>query len=521
MKEFLEKIKERLDKLSPPQKIALGVIVALLISTALVSALWIRSPEYGLLYSNLTPSDAAQVVKRLKEMRIPYKLEEGGRIYVPLDKIYELRIKLASEGIPKGGKVGFELFDKTSFSISDFAQRINYIRALQGELERTIESLKEVEWARVHIAMPKESIFISKEKEPSASVVIKLRPNSLLTEDQIKGIVYLVASAVPRLSPKRVVVVDSEGNILAGAKKEEFLTGNQIRLKNQIEQDLEDKIVKLLEKVTGKGKVIAKVSVDMDFSKVEETVESYDPYNVAVRSEQIIQKQSTGTQIIPMGVPGVLSNLPDTNISTQTKFPKSSQKETNRIVNYEIGKTVKSIKEPVGRILRISAAVLVDGKYSPADIGKLKSLVQRAIGYSKQRGDQVELISMPFKEIEVMTPERGMVDILKNAVVISKIISPVIKGIVAIVIMLILIIALRKTVKEILPPALPKEEERKELPKPEETERQKGIKAEELAEAEEIKALPVHEEIRKIAKEDPEKVAYLTRLWLKEEEKGL
>jgi len=512
MPKFMTHIISKLKELTPIQKIALGVTASMLISVAMVSLLWIRSPEYGLLYSNLTPDDAAQIIKRLKETRVPYRLKESGKIYVPLEDVYELRIRLASEGLPKGGSIGFEIFDKNSFGISDFVQRINYIRALQGELARTIESLEEVEWARVHIAMPKESLFISKQKQPSASVVLKLKPNRILTEDQIQGIAYLVASAVPRLSSERVVIVDSEGHILAGVKKDELFSGNQIKIKNQIEQELEDKIISLLEKVTGKDKVIAKVSVDMDFSKIEKTLETYDPYNVAIRSEQIIQRQSSGTQVLPMGVPGVLSNLPDTNVSNakNVNLPKGNQKETNRVVNYEIGKTVQSIKEPIGRIVRISAAVLVDGKYSAADITKLKLLVQKAIGYSKQRGDQIEIVNMPFKQIETKSHKKGIIEILGSASLISKVISPLIKGIIATAIVFILVAGLKKIIKELpLQPSPP--EETKELPRPTEK-----IELPELAKVEEVKALPVHEEVKRIARKDPEKVAYLTKLWLKE-----
>ena len=520
MPKFIIPILEKIKELPPSQKIILGIVISILISVAAVSIMWVRSPEYGLLYSNLNADDTAHIIKKLKDMKIPYKLKEGGRIYVPLDKVYELRIRLASEGLPKGEGVGFEIFDKTNFGISDFAQKINYIRALQGELARTIESLDEVEWARVHIAMPKESLFISRQKQPSASVVIKLKPNHGLSEEEIQGIVYLVSAAIPRLDAKRVILVDSEGHILAGANKNKMFSGNQIRIKNQIEQELEDKIVGLLEKVTGKDKVIAKVSVDMDFSRVEKKLETYDPYNVAIRSEQIIQKQSSGAETLPMGVPGVLSNIPNTNVSgtlnKNLNSTKNTQKESNKVVNYEIGKTVESIKEPIGRIIRISAAVLVDGKYNATDIAKLKLLVQKAIGYSKQRGDQIEIVNMPFKEIETEKQGHGIMVLLKNVPMISRVINPLIKGISATLIMFILVMSLKKILREIIIPKAPvetekQEEETQELPKP-----VKDIEATELAEAEEIKALPVHEEVKKIAQEDPERVAYLTKLWLKE-----
>ncbi len=525
MREFIDSLLKRLKELTPSQKIILGVAASLLISVAVVSIMWIKSPEYGLLYSNLNPDDTAQIIKKLKEMRVPYKLKEGGRIYVPVENVYELRVKLASQGLPKGGGVGFEIFDKTNLGISDFAQHINYLRALQGELARTIESLDEVEWARVHIAMPKESLFISKQKEPSASVVLKIKPNCMLTEEEIQGIVYLVASAVPRLSSKRVVVIDSEGHVLSGAKKKTLSSENQIKIKNELEQELEDKIVDLLEKVTGKGKVIAKVSVDMDFSEIRKDIESYDPYNVAIRSEQILQKKSTGTQPVPMGVPGVLSNIPNTSasgISNRQVNQKNIQNETNRVVNYEIGKTVQSIKEQAGRITRISAAVLVDGKYSPSDMAKLKLLVQKAIGYSKQRGDQIEIVNMPFKEIKIASQEKGITALFKQIPMLSHVIAPLIKGLAATVIMFLLISTLKKLIKELIPQPVQveeieeKEEEKQQLP-----ESSAGINVQQLSESEEIKALPVHEEVKKLAKEDPERIAYLTKLWLKEAKEEL
>jgi len=520
----VKSIIERFNKLSLIHKIAIGVVLSLLISIVVVSIIWIESPVYSILYYNLDTNDAAAVVNKLKEMRVPYRVKEPGKIYVPADEVYELRLKLASEGLPKGGSVGFEIFDKSNFGVSDFVQNINYIRALQGELSRTIASLEEIEWARVHIAMPRESLFVSRQRSPSASVVLKLKPNMALSDDQVQGIVYLVAAGVPKLESKDVVVIDTEGHVLAGGDKNNLFIGNQIKLKAQTERELEDKIQSLLERVVGPGKAIAKVSVDMDFSRVEKTQEIYDPDNVAIRSEQNVETQSLGGQAVPVGVPGVMSNLPHgNNLSGNPTAPtaRTNQRQNNKIINYEISKTVQSIKEPTGKIVRISAAVLVDGTYKEAngkvqyiprskeEMSKLKLVVQKAIGYSKKRGDQIEIVNVPFNKtlIKEEAPNKiGIADILKDKNFWYRIVNPLTKGLVIIAIMLILAAILKKILKEVpLPTPTPLPEG---LPK--------SVKELETDKAGEgVKALPLHEEIKEIAQQEPEKIAQIAKLWLK------
>ena len=508
MPDILKNSINSLKRIPLKKKIALGTILALFVSSTVVTLMWIKTPEYKVLYANLDPQDAGTIINRLKEMRISYKLKDSGKIYVPEDKVYEIRIKLASEGLPKGKQAGFELFDKTSFGITDFAQKVNYWRALQGELSRTISSLNEVDWARVHIAMPKESLFIEKEKKPSVSVLLKIHPNSLLTEDKARAIAYLVSASVPRLDPKDVVIVDTDGHILAagvnGTNSGKWL-GDQLKMQNQLEAELEQKVKSLLEKAVGVGKVIAKVSVDMDFSRVEKREELYNPDEVAIRSEQHIEQTSAGMQTTPFGIPGVLSNLPKGQKGNITPTPLK-QSRHNKIINYEISKTVKHITEPIGKIKRISVAVLVDGKYKEEEMKKFKAIVEKAVGYSKERGDQIDIVGMPFdksylKEEAIMQKKA---ESLEKRRFLYRLAISLAKGFTLVILVVILAILLKKLLNSLTPTALP---ELEGLPKP--------VRELEVS-MEKPKALSLTEEIKEIAKKEPEKMAQIAKSWIRE-----
>jgi len=527
MMDRLREIIKKIKSLSLSQKIALVIIFALIISSICVSFLWISSPEYQLLYGNLSPEDAGTIVKRLKELHIPYKLKNGGRdIYVPQNRVYETRLTLASEGLPKGGQIGFEIFDRRIFGITDFVQKLNYQRALQGELARTISSLNEVKWARVHIVMPEESLFTTEKKHPSASVLLKLNPGQQLNREQIKAITYLVAASIPQLKPEEVVVVDTSGNMLAGGKSNVY-SGERLtellKVQHQLENQLEQKIKDLLEKVVGSGKVVAKVSVEMDFSKLEKTQELYDPELKVARSEQVTEEIASGSENIPAGIPGVVSNLPQTQATaSSTKTTPYQQKRTNKIVNYEITKTIQHITEPMGKIRKISAAVLVDGVYkeiegemryfprTEEEIEKFKAIVEKAIGFSKERGDQVEVVNIPFDQTffkEQAKIEKEMENIAKRQWWYQLAIS-VIKGIVLLVLIFTLIRLLKNLTKSIAPEvSVPKE-----LPKPvKELEATVGALPAEK-DLEEMK-----EEIKQIAQKEPARLAQVAQAWLKEE----
>lgn len=396
--------------------------IAATIAVIVVVILWANQPVYRLLYSNLSPEDAGTIAEKLKEMKIPYEIRDGGSIMVPEDKVYELRLLLAGQGLPTGGGVGFEIFDRTTIGMTDFVQKLNYRRALQGELARTIGQLTEVEHARVHLAVPEKTLFSEKKEQVSASVVLKFRGGRALSQNQVQGIVHLVASSVEGLKPQNVTIVDTNGNVLSRPSEDPYgthLTNYQIDYQRNLEKSLEERVQSMLERAIGPGKVVVRVSSSVDFKQVETTEEKYDPDSAAIRSEQRSQENSSGSSATASGVPGVLSNLP----GGRTENPQAvggkggTSSQTNRTqetINYEINKTINRVLEPVGTVKRLSTAVLIDGnyeivkgtdgkearKYMPRtdeEIKKYTEIVKKAIGYSEERGDQVEVVSMPFE----------------------------------------------------------------------------------------------------------------------------
>lgn len=367
---------------------------------------------YAILFENLSPKDAALIVQYLDKKQIPYKIPQDGVIEVPKDVVQKARIDVAAQGLPKSSKVGFELFDKNSFGITDFEQRIKYLRALEGELGRTIESLDAVESATVNIAIPKESVFVEKETPPTASVVIKLKPNMILTPKQIQGIKYLVAAAVPKMKPENVKIIDQYGNLLG--ENDELTQNNELLkaemiYKKRMEKALEDKIVSILAPVVGGSeKVVAKVNMDIDFSQVKSKSTIYSPDNV-VRSEQTLEESRTGYQPKQVGgVPGAVSNIGPVQ-GTKSGEVKDKYTKSQTTTNYEISTTIKDVKEPLAKIKRITAAVVVDGHYkvdkngkkefvplSKIELANIENLVKNTIGYDPKRGDSVSVSSFQF-----------------------------------------------------------------------------------------------------------------------------
>jgi len=403
--------------LNKKQKIVIVSSIVLLV--AIISFLIVFNTSssktndgYAILFDNLSSKDAALIAQYLDKKQIPYKIPEDGVIEVPKDVVQKARLDIAAQGLPKSSKVGFELFDKNSFGVTDFEQRIKYLRALEGELSRTIESLDAVESATVNIAIPKESVFVEKQTPPTASVVIKLKPNMMLSPKQIQGIKYLVASAVPKLKPENVKIIDQYGNLLG--ENDELTQNNEllkaeITYKKRMEKALEDKIVSILAPVVGgKSKVVAKVNLDIDFSQVKSKSTIYSPDNV-VRSEQTLEESRIGYKPKEVGgVPGAVSNIgPVQGMKSQQLKDKYNKSQTT--TNYEISTTVKDVKEPLAKIKRITAAVVVDGHYkedkegkkefvplSKIEIANIENLVKNTIGFNPKRGDSVSVSSFQF-----------------------------------------------------------------------------------------------------------------------------
>ena len=396
--------------------------VAAAIAVTIVVVLWSNQPVYHLLYSNISPEDAATITEKLKEQKVPYEIRDGGAIMVPQDRVHELRLMLAGQGLPTGGGVGFEIFDRTQLGMTDFVQKLNYRRAMQGELARTISELTEVEHARVHLVVPEKALFSDKKEQAGASVVLKLRGGRSLSQNQVQGIVHLVASSVEGLNPQNVTIVDTSGNVLSRPSEDPYgthLTNYQTEYQRNLEKSFEERVQSMLERAVGSGKVVVRVSGVLDFKQVERTEEKYDPDATAVRSEQRMEEKSSGSSTTASGVPGVLSNLPGAkNENPQAAGGKggnsSQSNKTQETINYEINKTVNHILEPVGTLKQLSAAVLIDGSYEAVkgadgketmkyiprtdeELRKYEEIVKKSIGYNAERGDQVEVVSIPFE----------------------------------------------------------------------------------------------------------------------------
>jgi flagellar M-ring protein FliF len=404
---FLNDVKETLGRLlgflSPRQKRLLFIGVPLFFTLAYAVHRVYDRVNYTALFSNLSTQDAAAIVKELEAAKIPYVIASGGTaIEVPSGIVYATRLKLAGKGVPAGGGIGFEIFEKTPFGVSEFTQQVNYLRALQGELSRTINSLSAVQSSRIHLALPSRSNFLGQEEKPSASVVVDLRPGYQLSPDQVQGIVNLVASSVPKLSADKVTVIDSSGRplkeIIAVAASTEAEKLNQLKLKH--EQELERRIETMLDPVLGTGKVVVRANVQINPQETQMTKEQFDPQNRVVRS----QRQAVDDSGLKGGgVPGVQSNIPGGEGGRTAA--ETGSKRSSEMVTYEVGRTTSRIMEPRGQVQKLSVAVLVDGTYqqgkyiarSKDEIEVIKGMVKRAVGFDADRGDEIEVANVPFK----------------------------------------------------------------------------------------------------------------------------
>lgn len=394
----------------PGSRKATLVMVALLTMASMLTFVYLTNQEdYRVLFSNLGSEDASNILTKLNERKIPYQLSPSGDIIsVPSGKVAEIRLELAAAGLPHGGGVGFEIFDNKSFGATEFEQQLNYRRALQGELARTINSLDEIQQSRVHIVLPKASLFIEQQKKPTASVTVKLKAGRKLKGSQIDGIGHLVASSVEGLNHDDVMIVDSQGNMLSknrGDSNLARLSSSQTEYQRNIEREIATKIQTMLENVVGQGKAVARVNADLDFRIMEKTEESYDPESPVVRSSQKQVDKASG---------------PPAAAGESADAAGGEKEKTDETVNFEINKTTSKTVMPVGEIKKLSIAVLVDGIYTKNDKGAVEfqerakkeldsfeELVRKSSGFNAERGDQVTVSSMPFNRIE---PETGMAD---------------------------------------------------------------------------------------------------------------
>jgi flagellar M-ring protein FliF len=405
MEPLLKQLRELPSRLPGPAKVLVVLaLVALAAAGAVYSAASAEAYQYA--FTNLTPEDSSEAAATLKTSGIPFRMEAGGSaLAVPAAKVYDARLLLAAQGIPRGGGVGFELFDRGDLGVSEFTQRVNLRRAIEGELARTISRLSPVRGARVHVSMPEKSLFRDEDRKASAAVVLSLQPGRSLDERELAGIRHLVASAVPGLSASAVTLVDGKGNQLGT----EGAWGEASGYQRKLERDLETRVVELLEQAVGSGAVVARVSASLDSSEVQTTAESVDPDATALRSERKVSQQQQQDAQGPAGVAGAAANQP---LVTAPPVPgtvnRGSSSTQDEIRNYDVSRTTTTTVHRLPRLKRLSVAILLDGvggKPRPeAEVARLGDLAKRAVGFDQGRGDEFDISSAPFTRAEDAAP---------------------------------------------------------------------------------------------------------------------
>lgn len=537
-----------------PKPILLGAAAAVI---ALIAAavMWSSEPKYKVLFSNLDDRDGGAIVTALGTMNVPYRYNETGTaLLVPADRVYDARLQLASQGLPRGGSVGFELMDNARFGASQFAEQINYQRGLEGELARSIEAMHTVQHARVHLAMPRQSLFVRERQAPTASVLLNVYPGRSLSDAQVSAISWLVASSVPELTAESVSIVDQNGRLLSAPLGEgRGMDADQMRFVREMEQRTVERILTILNPLVGPGNVHAQASADVDFARREETSEVYrpnqEPGQAAVRSQQT--SDSTQRGINPaQGVPGALSNQAPPNAQAPLANPPAQQpprpgqppqpanaqqqqqqqqqqqtgtqnaggslnERRDATTNYEVDRTISHIKQPVGNLKRLSVAVVVnyirdkDGEpqaLPPEELSKLTNLVREAMGYSETRGDSLNLVNSQFNDGPPPVPmwrDPEMIALFKT----------ILAWLVGLVIALWLYRKVRRSVTEYLYPVVD--------PEVAEAERIEAAReAQDAARAKETNRYEDNlERARTMANKDPRAVAMVLRTWMSKDDK--
>lgn len=445
--EFFTKLGAGFSSLTPARKVSLLITAIVTLASIGLLVHWTGQVDYRVLFSNLSSEDAGNIVNKLQEKKIPYKLSPAGdAISVPTEKVAELRLELAAAGLPQGGSVGFEIFDNKTLGSTEFEQQLNYRRALQGELSRTINSLEEIQQSRVHLALPKESLFLDERKKATASVTVKLKQGKTLRSPQVEGIAHLVASSVEGISPEDVIIVDSRGNILSsvqGDSKFARMTNSQAEYQRSMEKEIATRIQSMLENVVGKGKAVVRVSADLDFRLTEKTEENYDPESPVVRS---VKRQTEKSAPLTSG--------------NAVEADGSEREKSDETINYEINRVVNKTVMPVGEVQKLSVAVLVDGIYTKnekgietyqprarKEIDALEELVRKSAGVNTARGDQIVVSEMPFSRVETELEPAGKSSWQEKIAVFSPLIR---YGAGLIVIIAALMFFVRPLIKDIL-----------------------------------------------------------------------
>lgn len=547
---------EWLNRLRANPKIPLMVAAAAAVAIIVAMVLWAKSPDYRVLYSNLSDQDGGAIVTQLTQMNVPYRFSDNGSaIMVPAENVHELRLRLAQQGLPKGGAVGFELLDQEKFGISQFSEQVNYQRALEGELARTIETLGPVKSARVHLAMPKPSLFVREQKAPSASVTLNLEPGRALDEGQISAVVHMVSSAVAGLPPGNVTLVDQGGHLLTQSNTAgRDLNDAQLKFANDVESRIQRRIEAILGPIVGNGNVHAQVTAQLDFANKEQTEEQYhpngDPSQAAVRSRQLNTSEQVGGAY-PGGVPGALSNQPapannapidapqqqnnaqangqNNQQRTQTtnaanSGPRSTQHDET--TNYEVDRTIRHTKMNVGDIQRLSVAVVVnyrqlaDGKPLPLTADQLKQiedLTREAMGFSEKRGDTLNVVNSPFTATD---ETGGELPFWQQQAFIDQMLSAGRWLLVLIVAWLLWRKAVRPQIQrraEVAKAAQEMEQQRKEMEEAVEVHLSKDEQSQQRRANQRLSAEVMSQRIREMSDNDPRVVALVIRQWMSNE----
>lgn len=419
---------QRFNALSQRQKMAGAAALALAIALLVGVWLWSRAPDYAVLFSNLEERDGGAIVTALQQQNVPYRISaNGSAILVPSETVHDLRLRLAAQGLPKGGMVGFEVMENQRLGVSQFLEQVNFQRALEGELGRTIQAISSVSAARVHLAMPKQTGFLRDEQKPSASVMVTLYPGRVMDASQVAGVVHLISSSVPHMANERVSVVDQNGNLLtqgADPLRNAGLDATQISYVREVEAGFIRRIENILAPIFGEGNYKAQVAAELDFNQVEQTAETFRPNpspDQAIRSQQTTEQQTR--DLAPGGVPGALTNQPPVPATAPIVNPNPgggigpdgvSPLNSNRsaTLNYELDRTVQHTRQAPGQIKRLSVAVVVNQRTETQpngttkvvplpeeEITRITNLVREAMGYNQARGDSLNVSSAPFAAV--------------------------------------------------------------------------------------------------------------------------
>ena len=535
----LQQTLQNLNALSQRQKIAGAAALALVIALLAGVLLWNRAPDYAVLFSNLDERDGGQIIAALTQQNVPYRMSaNGSAILVPQAQVHETRLRLAAEGLPKGGLAGFELMDGQKLGISQFNEQVNYQRALEGELSRTVQAIDAVASARVHLAMPKQTAFLRDDQRPTASVMVNLRAGRILDQNQVAGIVHLVSSSVPRMSAEGVKIINQDGALLtvqADPLMRAGLNANQLEYVRAMEKAFIERIENILAPMVGKDNFRAQVAADVDFNQVEQTAETYKPNPTP---DQAIRSQQTNEVINPLpgaqGIPGALTNQPPVPATAPLTAPavgagagQGAQGVLNAnrsaVLNYELDRNIQHIKQAVGQLKRLSVAVVVNNRSIPApdgtpstvpltdeEIARITNLVREAVGYNADRGDSINVANSEFAA-ELREPvlpvwkDPDMIDLGKEGLNWL---------LVLLVVLLTYFGVIRPLLRTVVPPKTKPESETAEGEEAEGEEGEEGVRVTLSGEAEGESFEERLERARNLARNDPKMVANLIKEWM-------